>query len=393
MTEKITDTTNEVELTKYSDEEGYYLPAIVYEFTSDRSETALVRVVESLPDEIDSADFGFHERFGRDDWEWEDDQLVLETEIDGGAEYKAVFAMRDAAPYEVTELVTPPDEFTVEPAVPTVATSNGTGTFTRSSSSNHSGNAESAEDSETTRIEQGVDEDRQVSTNGETSILDDGDGLLSSESTDGESDPEDVEDAEDAEDATDAEDVEDAEDSADTESSVIDQLIAELEADAVADERLEQLQQRLLPEADSTQSVDVRVRQLQNDLADFRAYTNAMEQFIDEHGSAEEVVSQFESRLDSFETTLNSVESSVADNETDISGIREETTEIQSDLESLSDELSSATDDISELSADIASVNEQVPEFEIEDRFEAVEADLAEVSGYVENLKQVFQDH
>lgn len=368
MTEKITRTTNGVELTKYSDEEGYYLPAIVYEFTSERSETALVRVVESLPDEIDSTDFGFHKRFGRDDWEWEEDQLVLETEIDGGSEYKAVFAMRNDAPYEVTELVTPPDEFTVEPAAPTVATSTGRSTFTRSSSSNHSEETESTAVSVPMQSETGTDEDREGIPDGKTSIFDDVDGFPPSDSAEAESD------------------------SDDAEQSVVEQLITELEENSVGEDRLEYLQQMLLPEADTTQSVDVRIRQLQNDMADFRAYTNAMEQFIDEHGSAEDVVSQFESRLDSFETTLDSVDSSVADHDTDIAAIREERGKMESELESITRDLSALEEDVSELSSELDSLNDQFPEFEIQDRIEEVEAEIAEVSGYVQNLKQVFQD-
>lgn len=375
MTEKITTSTDDVELTKYSDEEGYYLPAIVYEFASEREDTALVRVVENLPDEIDSTDFGFHKRFGRDDWEWEDDKLVLEAEIDGGSEYKAVFAMRNDAPCEVTALVTPPEEFTVEPAVPTVATPGRGDTFTRSASSNHSGETESATASVATQSATDADEDSRDRSNGEASIFDDVDGFPPSDSDDSETDSDGSET-----------------DSESAGRSVVDELIAELEADSVEEDRLEYLQQLLLPAADSPQSVDVRIRQLQNDMADFRAYTNAMEQFIDEHGSAEEVVSQFERRLDSFETTLEAVESSVEDHDTDITAVREETETMQSELESISRELSALEEDVSDLSTELDSLDDRFPEFAIEERIEAVEAEMAEVSGYVQNLKQVFQD-
>lgn len=383
-----TERTSGVELTKYTEETDHHLELVVFEFASDRSDPVDIRVTQPIPEELDSDHIGFHRDHGTDEWRLQEDELVFENELEGESEHRAVFALRPGAAYDIEELVDVPHEFTVEPAENAVVNLGDGGDFTRSSESS----------------EPAVPAPEHAENGRKDSI--------STDMNDRTSTPE--EDAQ----STVAEEPESQH--PDGEESLVETFVTELRAGRVSDDHLEYLQQELGTRNAPRRSVDARINQLQREFSDLRAYTNALEQFLDEQGSADEVIDRFETRLgtfwdelesfestveeheaelESFESTveeheaeLESFESTVEEHETELESLHEGQQELQSEVDSFATDLSSNTDAIEDLSADVAAVDEQLPEYDIESQLSELEDDLDEISEFVNNLRQAFQN-
>lgn len=358
MTSEIRESREGVQVRKHFADSEFDLPSVVYELISERSETVTVRIVEGIPDGLGPEHIGFHTELGRDDWTLTEGEIVFEADIEGGDEYRTVYALRPDGDYEPEQLVTAPDEFVVEEAAPAPPERATAGTFVRS--------AGSAGDGATA-----------------VSSPAGGGGSL----------------------ARDSGRVGDADRPG--EPSVVDRLVAELQAGTVSEERLDYLRQAL----DGTSrdgSVDARIDQLQSDLADVRTYANAMEQFLDEHGSVEGVVSTFEKRLDALGAEIDALASTVRENEAAVEDLRAEVGELSEELDSVTEELSTVAAETEDLSTEASRLDEEASRLdgelsqldeELSALDEQVTSDLesrvsdleAEVSEFTEALQEAFQ--
>lgn len=346
-----------VELRKHYTESEYNLPSVVYELTSDRREPVSVRIVEELDETLDPSNIGFRKEESKKNWTVRGMELILDCELPPESTCEKVFALRPESTYDPEELVTDPDKFEVTPKDPLTVNSKRSGSFKRSASTteeNRNGAIDHAEDS----TEPG---DTDSSPIDEISLGPDSDGPVARESHDKQPDES---------------------------ETLIDRLVAELEAEAGSKESREYLRENFAAKSRSN-SVDARIRQLQSDLADLRAYTNALETFLDDRGSANEIIGEFEDRIDSFEDELSSLESNVDNHEELISNVQNRSDGIEERLESTSSDLDSLTGTVEELRTDLSSIDDRVPEYDVGDRIDEIENELTDVSGFIADLKGV----
>jgi len=318
MQSQITERRDGVQLRKYFAEEEFYLPSVVYEFSSDRGSDARVNVVETLPADLGPEHVGFHTRLGQKDWELTADRLECETTVEANGEHRTVYALRPELDYDAEEVITEPDGFEVEPAESVAVVGGSPGTFTRSAGS---------------------------------------DG--------GEEEPP-------------------------AADSLVGRLVAELQAGTVPEDNREALRAELVEASEPPGSVDARIQRLQADVSDLRAYSDAMAAFLDEQGSAEQVIDGFRSRLDAFEAELESVESTLAEHDARLSAFQDQLETIEAELDSVSSELSAVGTDIEELSAELAQFDEQLP-VRVGDRLAEIESELDDVSQFTDALEQAIR--
>ncbi|MFB6310287.1 MAG: hypothetical protein ABEH64_03795 [Salinirussus sp.] len=132
---------------------------------------------------------------------------------------------------------------------------------------------------------------------------------------------------------------------------VADRLLEELRADAVSAETRAALREEL-DTSRPRQSLETRLTQLQSEVADVRAFSNAMEAFLDTHGEPTEVIEQMEQQFERVDAELEAV--------------REQVDSIDTDVEQL--------------------------EKEMDTRLVDIEEELAEVSDFANTLRGAFSD-
>jgi predicted nucleic acid-binding Zn-ribbon protein len=88
-TERVTSADGVTVEQRYTDTE-FELPSVVFTLTSEREEPVEVRFV--VPD-IDAERVGFHPRFRNDGWVVDSEQLVFEAAVDPGEEMKTLYAL------------------------------------------------------------------------------------------------------------------------------------------------------------------------------------------------------------------------------------------------------------------------------------------------------------
>ena len=347
--------TSGVELTKHYDNTDRNLPSVVFNFSSNRSEPVSIRVVEPIADELDPSHIGLQTGDTREEWTLRETDIVLELELEASDEYETAYALRPEQSYD-------PDTIIVEPAVfevtPTESASNLTGDFTRSTGTHDTGQIRATDGS-------GI-----PATTGETA--DNGGGSPneisrrppSSQRTETEKEKHDGE-------------------------SLVDQLAAELEDGAGSAESREYLQTAFEMASDSG-STDAQIRQLQADLSDFRAYTNALEEFLDDNGSARELIADFETRMDSFDEEVTSLEAELQEQDDAISAVRGENEQIQDELEAINSDIESLTESVDELRDDLSSLDSRVPDHDVGERMSEIEKEMTDLSEFMADLKSVF---
>jgi len=250
MSSEIVQLRDGVQLGKRFEDEEFHLPSVVYEFNSERSDVVDVRVEEQLPDGIGPEHIGFHNEFGRDNWTLIEDTIVCEATLEPAGECKAVYALRPEQEYDPDQLTTEPDRFTVSRSPSAVVPAGQSEALTRSA---------------------GPDDDGADGngTNGD---------VTNEYATDG--------------DGTDSDGTAETEpraDQPDSEPSLVDRLVAELRDGTASEESQTYLEQEFGGGLQPPGSVDARITQLQADVGDLQAYSNAMEEFLDEYGSPDQV--------------------------------------------------------------------------------------------------------
>jgi len=345
---------NGVELTKYYDETKHNLPSVVYSFSSDRSDPVSIRIVEPIADGLEPEHIGFPKDDGRDDWTLRETELVLECTLGPADEYETVYALRPDQSYDPETIVVEPDVFEIS-SIDSIADISGD--FTRSASTSTA--ADNGSDNGSTTSVTAVDSDSNAV------------GLLDDLWLDSPAKP-----------------TPEGEQTADA-ASLVDRLATELEQGAGSKESRESLK-AALGTTERSSSTDARIRQLQADLSDFRAYKNALQEFIDENGSAQELIEDFEARMESFDDELTSLESDLREQDDAIDAVRHENEQIQSELNSINSEIQSLTESVDGLRGELSSLDDRVPDHDVGEHLSDIEAQVAELSDFMNNLKSVF---
>jgi archaellum component FlaC len=359
-----------VELEKRIEEEEYDFSSVVYEFTSESTDPVTVEVTESVSKPLERHQLGFHTNYEPEQYEVVDGELVLDIELEPESERTVTYALRPSAAVDIEELAAAPTEFSVSPVEGPRRPDEATDT---NHHSNEPRDGQEYQESHKTGSATGESADQpQHGTEAETPL----------KPTHADGPEQSIVNTPDPDSATDQSE----------DGSLVDQLAAELESGRGSERSFEYLDQRFGSTQHNSGSMDARIRQLQREFADLRAYTGALEEFIDENGSGREIIDSFGERLDTVENDTASLESAVSHQESEVTDLRDDLQTVKSEVESVSAELDSLEQNVRDLSEEIAVLDDQLPDDDLEDRFAELEAELSQVTEFTSKLQNAFQD-
>jgi uncharacterized small protein (DUF1192 family) len=318
--------TDGVTLRKRMDGSDADQPTVTYEIDSDRDDAVTVTIIETIPESLDPAAITFYGPDADDHWSVKGPKLVFENELAAGATRKT--ACRATGPHAgpITELSGDPDAVEVEPVGDTAAT----GLVSIRPPAGADGGRETEVSEPPTAADERADAD-----------------------------------------------------------AMVEQVARELEAGRVSEEALDVLRREIGAPATPRHSVEARLKQLQTDVADVRAYTNALESFLDENGSASEVVDRLDARLDRLADAVDQLDDAVESHEAELASVREDV----ADLERL---VGANTDDVSDLDNRVTGLRDEVDRLEAEqpadldERVATIEDELDRVSRFTDSLRSAF---
>ncbi|EMA50950.1 MULTISPECIES: hypothetical protein [Halococcus] len=290
------------------------VPAVTFDFISERDDTAVVRMVDAAPDDVVLDDIGFNPDYGGDHWSIEDGYAVFERRLAPGEEYQTVYGVRNAD--------LDPEQFVIDP------------------------------------------------------VLD----VTSADTP--EADHDDTEPSEKAATATTA-----------GANGVGAALAAELRNDDLssADREL------LTEEFGQQDSETVRLSHLQSRISDLEAYTDALEAFIDDHGTGHEAIEDLSDRLDTIETEIDDLADRTDENTTEIERVTERTAENATEIESVVDhtdenaaEIDGIDDRLDETAADVDDLADRTEENATD--IDALDKGIADVQAEIEETQAWIDD-
>lgn len=364
-----------VTVTKRFEEDDFPVPAIAFNIVSNRTEAVTIRLVDSVPEDVAVEDLGFHPEYGSEFWDINDDQIAFEKELEPEADYTTVYGIRATGTDDIEKFLTQPTLESVDPPY------DGDDDDIVGSTDNAIKDVISGESDSIPGLE---DEDEESEEDIETLDLKDpnSDGSEVEGEAGGDGDEQTPEVA-----------IENG--------NVIGAMAAEIRQNNVSADDVKMLKRALDAVSDDGSSESdgantARIQRIQADIADLRAYTDALEEFLDENGTGDEMIEEFSERLNSFEAELDSFESDIqtaksaaqdASNEVDdvsgeVSEMHGEIDDVEESLDELSQSLESVEDDIEE-------VRDELGDGEIDDRLENVESNIEELNDWREQLSSV----
>ena len=366
--EEVTVSSDGVTVVKRFEEDEFPVPAIAFEFESSREESVTVTMSDTVPEGIEVEDLGFHPEYGSEFWTINDDTITFERELEAEGTYTTVYGIRATGSDDVKQFLTEPSIESVVPPLP------------------------EAEKSDPEDVIPGTDDD----------VVKDaiaGDGEIPGLEEEGD------EAAEDDEDVATLE-LNDPNDSATASSegggqtagaeggeatlsvdgeSLTAALAAEIRQKNISGEDLKLLRRALdvAAQEDGGGSDRARIAQIQDDIADLRAYTSALEEFLDENGTGDEIIEDFEQQLNSFDGRLESIQSELESNSQSVS-------EMGGELEEMSETVDTVDAEVDSLGEEVESVSDSVES--VEGEVDNVSSELGEVETTVDELDSSIDD-
>ena len=440
----------EVTVTKRLDTNRFNTPAVSLEITSTADRSTSVTVTEPIPDSFAIENVGFHPEFGSEHWSISEDQIVFDRTIDPGEEYITVYGVRNVTDDELHKFL---DGETV------VSTSDGVGVSLEDAAGGDGSDdpieellleaddetvrdvitgeddsltEEDLDGSEAEDVEEDLDEseaeDAEEDTD-ESEAEDMEEDLDESEAEDAEEDldeskAEDVEEdlnefeaedineskAEDMEGDLDEFEAEDAEEDTEDEEpgeyqelpdSVAEALAREVRNGSISEENERILREAFSDSQKTRRDVDLRIKQLQTQVADLAAYTDEFERFLDAYGTGDNA-------FDSLEESLSDVASRVKELEDSLGAVNQQAAEIESKLEATRDELDARSEEVDTLErrvsdaetelTDVLYLEEEVMELEdqsetlsnLEETVETLDAEMERMKRFRDRLSSAF---
>ncbi|WP_302080375.1 hypothetical protein [Salinibaculum rarum] len=388
--EEVRTSSDGVTVTKRFEEDEFPVPAIAFEFVSERDEAVTVTLTDQVPESVAVEDLGFHPEYGSEHWTIDEKQITFERELEAEAEYTTVYGIRATGADNVEKFLTEPTIETVEPPLDgETADDMDTDDIIPESDSDVVKDAISGE-GEVPGLE---DEDESTDEDiGTLDLKDPNEAQGETRVTDDSSDDEPEESAtEDSSDSTD--------DSAETAAATIDgesvvsAMAAEIRQNDVPLDDLKLVQRAIdkLADRDDTDGVhDARVEKLQSDVADLRAYTDALEEFLEESGTGDQLIQDFESQLESFDQTLDDVQSELSETNTTVSEVRTEMDDVNDDVESMGETVDDLEQSLATVEENVAEIEEKVTNGDVAGRLEDIESEIEDIRDWQEQIKSTF---
>ncbi|WP_226012980.1 hypothetical protein [Halomicrobium salinisoli] len=382
--EEVTVASDGVTVTKRYEADEFPVPAIAFNFRSERGEPVTVHLSDVVPEDVAVEDLGFHPEYGSEFWTIDDDEISFEREIEPDSEYTTVYGIRATGTDNVKQFLTEPTLESVDPPL---------------------------EDDEGELVGDGTDAVKDVISGDADSVpgLDDVDDedieTLDLKDPNGEGGQRSNGQAEASGDAG------QASAAAAASGSVVEAMAEEIRNQNVDKEDVELLRKALdLAGEETGGSVQARVEKLQTDVSEVLAYTDALEEFLDENGTGDQMLEEFREEVESFESDLEEFRSTVSDNEEALSelssdvetvvsevddvGSQVESVESQvGDVESQVDDVDSQVDDLAaqveDYESELEELREQATSEDVEGRLEEISEDIEELQEWREQLSSV----
>ncbi|MCQ4333348.1 hypothetical protein KM295_07620 [Natronomonas sp. F2-12] len=379
-----------VTVEKSFEPDDFPVPAIAFRIRSERDTDVSVRLADVVPDDVAPENIGFHPKYGAEFWDVEDGRIVFQRTLAPGEEYTTVYGLRGgdadtAAKFmsePTLESVDPPrgagDESDIDAALDAAEIGDVTPPDRDS--------AELALSGETPPAEPVGSTNGSVDAPDVLGIDDATEAESRSESAPPTADaPEErIEEADTGSGGTDKGSVDKSPTHADSpagaeprseQGSLVSELASEIREGDVDDDDLMDLRDALGLDLASA-SVEARIEHLQSSVSDLEAYTDAMEEFIDEEGDARTLIAE---ARDGYEETTDRLE----ELETELEGLR---SDLDRRLDSIDERIEETIDgELTAIRADIESVEERIDteadeRIDLESDIEALSTELAEVA-------------
>ena len=478
-------TTDGITVEKSLAEDRFPVPAVQFQIASDVDREVELRVTDEIPDAVPMDHIGFHPDFESDNWTaFSDHRVRYERVLDPGEELETVYGIRDDESFDHDAFLTDPSVATTDPeqgavgidgtnvqellgdGIPEDADglvremfagedggidgdlnpemdTNGHDPFGEDSTGNDDA-IDPEPDSIGTEDESSADMNIEMNDVGDIADPRDEGGtpFEDEEMPEAPSDDALFRDAQPADDdpLDDSSGLETEEETPEHSTSepttepgrpssddVAAALLADLRSGAVDDEVRDALRDELIG-GEVPPSMEVRLRHVQSRVEDLSAYTDALESFIDEQGTAS-VIQELDTEIDSIAESVATLESELEgerreraevtdrleDIESQVTGIAavdEDLSEVRSQLDAFESRLGSMEGEVDEtaedlgairsevraLSEDVAEVSERMDEFEavaasvedLKDEVEEIEGDIDSLESWQDTVSDAF---
>ncbi len=358
-----------VTVIKRFEEDEFPVPAIAFEFVSERDESVSVTLSDEVPEGVAVEDLGFHPEYGSEFWAIDEDEIAFEREFEANSEYTTVYGIRATGANDVEKFLTEPVIESVDPPLPDEEAVAGGDDIVPERSDDIVKDVISGEGDVP-----GLEDDEEATDEEiETLDLKDPNDSVDSGATAGAS----GDDA--GEDRTGGEG-----ESVDVDTdSVVSAMANEIRQNDVPVDDLKLVQRAIDKLADKNGSAsgngahDARVEKLQSDIADLRAYTAALEEFLEEEGTGDQLIKDFETQLDEFDQTLDQVQLELSEATETVSDVRTEMDDVSTSVEGVADDVDSMGEEVDSVSEEIEDVGSSVSELEAS--LESVESSVNEL--------------
>jgi len=386
-----------VTVTKRFEADEFPVPAIAFEFESERDESVLVKLIDAVPDSIEVEDLGFHPEYGSEFWTIEDDSITFERDLEAGASYTTVYGIRATDTDNIEQFLTEPTLERVDPPLSDdeeIIPETGDDVIKDAIAGDGEipGLDDEDDGDDTTEEDVGTLDLKDPNTDGETGPRastgkpDTSGGDSADGSTTDSADDSTTDSADDS--TTDSADEQSG--SVSVDDSVVSALAEEIRQGDVSAEDVKLLRRAFEVAGEEGGTINAQIRQIQTDIADLRAYTGSLEEFLDENGTGEQLIEEFDGQLDSFREQLDSFEGQLDELETEMSGVSEDVESVQTEMSGVSEEVDELGEDVDRLSETVDTVSEDVDEFGEE--METVTADMDSLEATIDDIEGEIQE-
>ena len=362
-----------VAVEKSFEPDDFPVPAIAFVIRSERDVPVDVTLVDTVPDDIQAEDIGFHPKYGAEHWRNEGEELIFERTFESGEEYTTVYGLRARDTEDVGRFLGEPELAEVDPpkdsseVVRDVISEGGGGSVPGASDDDLEAAIAAADVEESTPS--AVSQSQPAEPSEPTSV--------SSE-------------------------------------SVAAALAESIRSGQTSDADLEVLRDALGSDSGSSNSQEVRIDHLQSEVADLKAYSDALEEFIDENGEARTLVRELQETVEGMRSDVTRAEngaesaseeaaeanervgeldSEVDQVRTSVESIDSEVDDLEGRVESVSEEMSSLRAEVDDLRGEVEDVRGEIPEGridELDDRMDELQTELSELAEMRKRMASVF---
>lgn len=436
-------TTDEVRVGKTYEAERFPVPAIAFDIESVADEPVRIRLVDDIPESFEMEGVGFHPDYEGDNWTaYRDNRVAYERTLDPGEEVLTVYGIRIDDSEEAADFLGEPTVELIEHGG-AAATGDVLGRETTQVVRDALSGEDSDDDADDSRLAPGSllgdsapvprervadpvsvlgprDEDVTGIAVDEATAADEEDDADAAEETDmddaegtDEMDTDDADDTDTDDENVPASEVAEALDPRDREQmasqsatqsatpaatpgSVAAALAAEIRAGTVDDDDLAVLDEAFASEVPT--SVDVRVSRLQSQTEDLLAYRDALADFIDENGTASELLGDVSEQMAELTDRVDVLESSLAEAETDRDALESEMASVEATVTEVADTVDDVESTVEALETDLVDVESTVETLddrldtvaELEDDIAAIHDELSELQTFRDRLSNAF---